>query len=51
MGEKLYFCITFQAIHNKDYSVVKTTKGAEDKPFVAFFISGYPRDNLGITTG
>ena len=29
MEEKLYFCITIQAIHNKDYSVVKTTKGAE----------------------
>jgi hypothetical protein len=24
--KKMYFCQTFEAIHNKDYSVVKTSK-------------------------
>ena len=24
--EKMYLCRTFEAIHNKDYSVVKTSK-------------------------
>ena len=25
-SKKMYFCRTFEAIHNKDYSVVKTSK-------------------------
>ena len=41
-SKKMYFCRTFEAIHNKDYSVVKTSKtGAHALvfflPFIPFF--------------
>ena len=51
MKKKSYFCKTFQAIHNKDYSVVKTTKRAGDKiPRRLYKIEKSKEERLTIVT-